>query len=83
MLVFINETSKDERTYFRSHGRSPRGTRSIAKAPFVRGKRYTLLPAMAITGIISQEVREGSFTKVSFLRFLDRSVVSLLVFCKA
>ncbi len=76
MLVFIDETAKDERTYFRSYGRSLRGIRPIAKAPFVRGKRYTLLPAMDITGIIAQEVREGSFTKVTFLRFLDRSVVS-------
>lgn len=59
-LLFLDETSKDERTYFRSYARAPKGQEAEVSAPFVRGHRYTLLPAMDMTGIVAYKVVEGS-----------------------
>jgi hypothetical protein len=38
-LVFLDETSKDERTLFRRRGRSKEGTRATMRGVFVRGRR--------------------------------------------
>lgn len=74
-IVCIDETSKDERTYFRSHGRSKLNTRVEIEGPFIRGKRYSLLPAMDVDGIFASKVVEGSFTHDLFYAFLQRQVV--------
>lgn len=77
-LLFLDETSKDERTYFRSYARAPKGQEAEVSAPFVRGHRYTLLPAMDMTGIVAYKVVEGSFDREKFITFLRDHVVCLL-----
>lgn len=74
-LLCIDETSKDERTYFRSYGRALKGQSAEIIAPFVRGQRYTLLPAMDITGIVAYKVVEGSFDRERFIAFLQDHIV--------
>ncbi len=75
-ITCIDETSKDERTYFRSHGHSKKNTRVEIEGPFIRGRRYSLLPAMDIDGIFAHKVVEGSFTHDLFYSFLRNQVVS-------
>lgn len=79
-LLFLDETSKDERTYFRTYARSLKGQEVEVSAPFVRGRRYTLLPAMDMTGIVAYKVVEGSFDRERFLTFLRDHVVSSFYF---
>jgi hypothetical protein len=44
---------------------------------FLRGVRYSILPALTTDGIIALEIVEGSITKDRFLCFLKEQVVSL------
>ena len=42
---------------------------------FLRGIRYSILPALTTDGIIALEIVEGSITKEVFLTFLREQVV--------
>jgi hypothetical protein len=79
-LVFMDESSKDERTSTRLYGYSEVNSRAIKKVIFVRGKRYTLLPALTEQGIIAVDIMEGSCTKQRFKEFVVSQVVSLLFY---
>lgn len=74
-LGFLDEMSKDERTTFRSHGWSAKGTRAVQKGVFVRGRRFSAEGLLTIDGMISNTVVEGSMTKARFLEYLEHSVV--------
>ena len=77
-LVFMDESSKDDRTSTRLYGYSKINSRAIKKVVFVRGKRYTLLPALTEKGIIAIDIIEGSCTKQKFKEFVISQVVSIL-----
>ncbi|CAB4494727.1 unnamed protein product [Rhizophagus irregularis] len=79
-LVFMDESSKDERTLTRLYGYSEINSRAIKKVVFVRGKRYTLLPALTEQGIIAVDIMEGSCTKQRFKEFVISQVVSILFY---
>ncbi|CAB4438688.1 unnamed protein product [Rhizophagus irregularis] len=51
-LVFMDESSKDDHTSTRLYGYSKVNSRAFKKVVFVRGKRYTLLPALIEQDII-------------------------------
>ena len=46
---------------------------------FVRGKRYTILPALSLQGFIAIEIMEGSCTKERFKNFVINDVVSTII----
>jgi transposase len=75
-LVFVDETSKDERTIYRHYGRSIKGTQAHLSAPFVRGQRYSIVAALGVDGYVNQRVVEGSIDGVEFLMFIQEDVVS-------
>jgi len=74
-LIFIDESSKDERTLSRHYGYSLRNTHAVEKTVFVRGKRYTMLPALSLDGIIALDIMEGSCDKQRFNKFIMDKVV--------
>lgn len=75
-LVSVDEVSKDDRTYTRLWGRAPRGERVEVHAPFVRGRRLSMLAALALDqGIIASTVVEGSFNHDLFVKFLREDLV--------
>jgi len=74
-LIFVDETSKDERTLTRLYGYSPINTRAKKSVVFVRGKRYTILPALSLEGFIAVDVIEGSCDKERFQTFILTQVV--------
>jgi hypothetical protein len=76
-LIFIDESAKDERTLSRQYGYSLRNTRAGKKTVFVRGKRYTILPALSLDGIIALDIMEGSCDKQRFNEFILNQVVSM------
>ena len=59
-LSYLDESAKDERTYFKLYGRVPIGMPVEVEAPFVHGDQYTLLPAMDVHGIYIVKVVLGS-----------------------
>lgn len=77
-LIFLDESAKDERTSCRQYGYSPRNQAAIKKVVFIRGTRYTLLPALSLDGIISLDIMQGSCTKERFINFILAKVVSFL-----
>ena len=74
-LIFVDETAKDERTLTRLYGYSPINTRAKKSVVFVRGKRYTILPALSLEGFIAVDVMEGSCDKERFQTFILTQVV--------
>jgi transposase len=75
-LVFLDEMSKDDRTYARLFGRAPKGARVEEDHPFVRRKRFSTVAALALDqGIIAANVIEGSFDRDKFIEFLQNDVV--------
>ena len=75
-LVFVDESSKDERTIFRRWGRAPQGQRAVSNASFARGTRYSIIAAITIEGYIGTRVVEGSVDGSEFLDYITEEVVS-------
>jgi len=81
-LIFLDEAAKDERTLTRSYGYALANVRAQKKVVFVHGKRYTMLPALSLDGILALDVMEGSCTKDRFQEFILSQVVSeIFVIC--
>lgn len=74
-MVFIDETSKDERTIYRHYGRSVAGTRATISANFVRGERYSMVAALSLDGYDTVRVVSGSVDGEEFLDFIANDVV--------
>ncbi len=77
-LIFIDETAKDERSLSRAYGYSVVNTRAKKSVVFVRGNRYTILPALILDGFIAAEIIEGSCNKEKFQTFIVNQVVSYI-----
>jgi hypothetical protein len=74
-LIFVDESAKDERTLNRIYGYSNRGCRIQQNTIFLRGKRYTILPALSLDGYIAVDIMEGSCNKEKFKDFILSKVV--------
>lgn len=75
MVVCIDETSKDERTLYRHYGRARRGVTPVIDAPFVQGKCYSIVAALANDGLVGARVVKGSVNSLEFLAFVAEEVV--------
>lgn len=65
----------------RLYGYSLRNTPAQKKVVFVRGKRYTILPALTLDGFVAVDIFEGSCDRKRFVDFiLDQVVSNLRVF---
>lgn len=74
-LIFLDESAKDERSLSRLYGYSLRNTRACKKVVFIRGKRYTILPALTLDGFIAVDIFEGSCDRKKFTDFVLNQVV--------
>lgn len=74
-FVFVDETSKDERTWARHYGRAMSGACANLADVFVHGDRYSLVAAMTVEGYIAAEVVEGSYDRDLFYEFITQQVV--------
>ena len=74
-LLFVDESSKDDRTIYRRYGRSARGTRASIKAKFVRGERWSILPALTVDGYAALRIVPGSVDADEFYNFIVADVV--------
>jgi len=78
-MVFLDESSKDERTLIRRYGRAPSGIDPVLRVSLNRGVRYSILPAMTIDGYIAVRAVEGSIDGAEFFDFVVNDVVCLLL----
>lgn len=75
MLMFTDETARDERTSSWRLGWSKVGTRCVQRRCFVRGQCYSILPVLTLDGLITWDIIEGSVTSERFVQFLREHVV--------
>lgn len=83
-LVFLDENAKDEQSLSHGYGYSLINTCARKSVVFVRGKRYTILPALSLQGFIAIDIMEGSCTKERFKDFVISDVVRYIIslYCK-
>lgn len=62
MLMFANESAKDQRTHACKRGRLRIGRRCYVRRIFVRGQQYSVLPILTLDGIIAYRIFKGSVT---------------------
>jgi hypothetical protein len=79
-FVVLDETSKNERTWARTHGRSLSGKRAQLEDVFIRGDRFSLLAALTIEGYMAVRVVEGSFDAYEFWDFVQEEVVRVCTY---
>ena len=79
-LIFIDESAKDERTLSKLYGYSSVNTRAKKSVVFIRGKRYTILPALSLKGFIAIDIMEGSCDKEKFQIFVLTKLVKYFYF---
>lgn len=73
-LVFVDESAMDRRLTYRTHGWALKGKRASKKGHFKRGKKYSVLPAISLDGILDISVVEGSFNTRLFEDFVESLV---------
>jgi len=76
-LVFVDESACDRRTTYRRRAWAYCGFRAFRHAHFVRGKRYSILPALSMDGIIDCTVILGSYTEQRFVEFIKGLLVEM------
>lgn len=76
-IIWIDESSKDDRTIYRHYGRAPSGEQPTISAKFVRGNRYSILPALTIDGYIAVRIVRDSVDGAEFFDFIVQDVVSV------
>jgi hypothetical protein len=79
-MVFVDETSKDDRTVYRHYGRSIAGRRATISANFMRGERYSLVAALSLGGYEAVRVVPGSVDGEEFLDYIVNDVVRHLFY---
>jgi hypothetical protein len=75
-LIFLDESAKDDRSLSRLYGYSPRNMPAQKKVIFIRGKRYTILPALTLEGFVAVDIFEGSCNRKRFVDFVLNQVVN-------
>ena len=75
-LVFADESSKDDRTSIRNYGRSIAGQRACEIISFKHGVRYSILPALSLSGIIAIRIVQGSVDGLEFYDWVVNDLVS-------
>jgi hypothetical protein len=74
-MIFIDETSTDNKTHNRRYGYSLLGQPARHRGFFVRGKRYSSVAAIHETGLVGYDILEGTFDEEAFLSFVREHVV--------
>lgn len=77
-IVWLDEASVDDRTNLRSSGWAAVGRACVRRATFLRGQRFSVLPALTSTGIVALDIFEGAVTKEKFINFLEKDLVRLI-----
>lgn len=69
--VYVDESRFDRRTATRTRAWAYKGERAFSKVFFLRGKSYSVLPALSLDGVLHVKVVENAFNMVTFNEFID------------
>jgi hypothetical protein len=76
-LGFLDEISKNDRTYSRGYGRVKRGSHMKMKQEFVRGTHLTATGLLTVDGMLANRVVEGSMKHPNYLDFIEHKAVRI------
>ncbi|KIJ29175.1 hypothetical protein M422DRAFT_269442 [Sphaerobolus stellatus SS14] len=66
---------KDERTIYHHYGRAFQGQTPTISAKFIRGDRYSILPAISVNGYLTVRIIPGSVNAAQFFEFIVEDVL--------
>jgi hypothetical protein len=70
-LVFVDECYVDKRNTIRLTGWSEKGTRATVQAPFIRGARFSILPALSLDGVLDMSIIKGAINAEIYINFIE------------
>ena len=73
-FVWLDESSVDDKTNQRNQGWADLGRACVRRATFIRGQRYSVLPALTADGFIALDIFKGSVNKDQFTQFLNEEL---------
>ena len=79
MLIFLDETGCDRRTCLHQYGYALKGCRATTKKLLVRGKRYSIIAAMCIDGILDVYITDKTVNSETFCTFLEQCLLPHLL----
>ncbi|XP_067021928.1 uncharacterized protein [Acropora muricata] len=74
-LLFVDESSKDNRTFQRKYAQGLKGIRVSRKGNFTRGTRYSVLGAIAVDDVKAAHAIEGAYNKQQFEYAMEHFVL--------
>jgi len=74
-LVFVHEAGVDDQTNLCRYGWALLGQACVCHTSFLRGRKYSILPALSVDGIVALDIFEGSVNREHFLTFLRNHLV--------
>ncbi len=74
-MVWTDESSKDDWTIYCHYGWAATGQHAVIDAQWVRGERYSILPAMSVDGYVATRIISGSVQGDEFFDFIVEDVV--------
>jgi transposase len=80
-FVWLDESSVDDFTNLRTEGWAAFGRACVSRETFIRGQRYSVLPALTTDGIVALDIFEGSVNKERFISFIQNNVVCAASIC--
>src|SRR5712691_4254531 len=79
-MVFVDETSKDERMVYRHYECSVSETCATISANFIRGEQYSMVAALLLDGYKAIHVVPDSVDGEEFLNFIVNDVVRCIFY---
>jgi transposase len=74
-FVFVDESGVDRRTGARRTGWAPQGRRPSRASVMVRGKRFHILPALTLNGILDLLIYAGHTNSEGFLMWITQQLL--------
>ncbi|TPX50395.1 hypothetical protein CcCBS67573_g10096 [Chytriomyces confervae] len=74
-LVFADESAVNRKTLERNWGWNYVGRRAAHHAPFVRGKKHSVVAAISLDGYVSFSVIDGSLDSITFMSWLEEDLL--------
>lgn len=81
-FVFIDEAGVDDHTAVRKVGWAGLGQACVCRVAFLRGQKFSILPALGINGIIALDIFEGSVNGERFVEFIRDHLVNYPSHCE-
>lgn len=82
-IVWLDESGVDGQDYQRTHGWSELGLACVSRTTFLRGERFSMLPAVTCGGIIALDIFQGTLNRERFIQYLKEDLVCSIFQCFA